>query len=501
STCATMGINAMVNTLAHLRLMDAAANTAGAGIGNDYKALVCIFLRGGCDMNNVVIPIGANPQASAYQTDRGVVAVPEAQITNTKLNVPSAADQQFGLHPNCNNMASMFNDGDLAFVTNVGTLAYPTDPGNYGTNVLPLQLFSHSDQVNEWMSSISDKPFTSGWGGRIADLLHGDNQGSQTSMLITAAGNNDFLVAPGASVPQYAVTTSGAISLAGYGLQNNPDPYANALDANGNYLTNSTGRRLEAFERIMNFTHDHLLEEGYNTVVRRARENEAIITAATMEAANLNVDYDAIWNTYNANHDLGNQLKMVAQLIAGRACLGNKRQIFFCDIGGFDNHQDIVQDLPDLLLEVDTAVGAFNQALKEMAVEDPDFSYNDVTVFESSDFNRTWTPNGNDANTSGTDHAWGTHAFLFGGAVQGGQVYGAFPELAVGGADDVPSGSRGRWIPTTAVDQYAAVIAKWFGVEGNGTQGDQMATILPNLSRFDSPFASGSGLEFLDLLS
>ena len=499
STCATLGINAMVNTLAHLRLMTAAANTSGANIGNDYKALVCIFLRGGCDMNNVIIPIGSNPQVAAYQADRGVVAVPETSITTTKLNYPSAASQQYGLHPNCENLATLFNTGDLAFVTNVGTLAYPTDPSNYGSTVLPLQLFSHSDQVNEWMSSISDKPFTSGWGGRIADLLNDSmNPNSSTSMLITAAGNNDFMVSPGASVPQYAVTSNGAISLAGYGTN-----YTNALDANGNYKANQNGRRLEAFEKVMNFTHDHLLEEGYNTVVRRARENEAIITAATnaAEAVSLGVDFDSIWNTYNANHDLGDQLKMVAKLIAGRECLGNKRQIFFCDLGGFDNHQDIVQDLPDLLTQVDTAVGAFNFALKDMASKDANFSYNDVTVFESSDFNRTWTPNGNDPDNSGTDHAWGTHAFIFGGAVQGGQFYGSFPTLAVGGPNDVPSGSRGRWIPTTAVDQYAAVIAKWFGVEGTGVNGDQMATILPNLSRFDSPFASGSGLEFLDLLA
>ena len=377
-------------------------------------------------MNNVVIPIGTNPYASAYQTDRGVVAVPEAQITTTKLDYPSSLDQQFGLHPNCTNMATMFNDQELAFVTNVGTLAYPADPSNYGTNVLPLQLFSHSDQVNEWMSSIADKPFTSGWGGRIADLLHEtQNIGSGTSMLITAAGNNDFLVAPGASVPQYAVTTSGAISLSGYSGDGNP--YGGALEANGDYKSNNQGRRLEAFERIMNYTHDHLLEEGYNTVVRRARKNEAIITAATMEAATLGVDFDQIWNNFSADNDLGNQLKMVAQLIAGRACLGNNRQIFFCEVGGFDNHQDIVQDLPDLLAEVDAAVGAFNHALKEMAVLDGGLNYSDVTVFESSDFNRTWTPNGNDPGSSGTDHAWGTHAFLLGGRFKVGKCMVPFP--------------------------------------------------------------------------
>ena len=206
----------------------------------------------------------------------------------------------------------------------------------------------------------------------------------------------------------------------------------------------------------------------------------------------LDLDLDTIFT--NANSGIGDELKAVARLIAGRKCLGNRRQIFFVDLGGFDNHQDLNADLATLLTSLDNAIGAFNEAMKALALVDSDFSYDKVTTFQASDFNRTWTPNSANPDSAGTDHAWGTHTFMFGGAVNGGQIYGTFPELALGGLVDVPSGSRGRWIPTTAVDQYCAVLANWFGVDPGSTQ---METIFPNLDRFENPFAAGSNLAFL----
>jgi uncharacterized protein (DUF1501 family) len=186
----------------------------------------------------------------------------------------------------------------------------------------------------------------------------------------------------------------------------------------------------------------------------------------------------------------------VARLIAGRECLGNKRQIFFVDLGGFDTHSSLNGRLNPLLTQLDQAVGAFNAGMKELAIKDANFEYDKVTTFQASDFNRTWTPNGTATSSAGTDHAWGTHTFAFGGAVNGGDFYGSFPTLGVGTADDVPSGSRGRWIPTTAVDQLAAKVANWFGVpEGSS----EMEAIFPNLYRFDSPFdpAAGANLGFI----
>lgn len=498
-TCGAMGIGSLVNTLAQLQLINAAAAADVSGsdvVGGDYKALVCLFLRGGCDTNNVLIPVAGNPQAASYTADRNVVGIrngvadaalnPGGADDTIPINVPGGGP--FGLHPSLTNLAAMYNGGEAAFVANVGTLAQPTTTANYDSVGLPKQLFSHSDQVTEWMSSIADKPYTSGWGARVAELFHDTwNPDSQTSMLITAAGNNQFM--NGGDVPQYSVTSSGAISLASFGTS-----YSSALNPDGTYKTNSTGQRLKALERIMGYSHSHLLEDGYTTVVRRARENEAVVTEASAVATGLGLDLDATWAAYGTEGNVADELKAVARLIAGRDCLGNKRQIFFVDIGGFDNHQDINADLGGLLTSVDQAVGAFNQAMKDLAAADPDFSYEQVTTFQASDFNRTWTPNSDDPGTAGTDHAWGSHSFVIGGAVQGGQLYGSFPELAVGGLDDVPQGSRGRWIPTTAVDQYAAVLAKWFGVSPNSTE---MATIFPNLSRFEDPFGGSANLAFL----
>lgn len=502
-SCGMMGVGSLINVLTQLQLINSAAAADVDGVdvvGSDYKAIVCLFLRGGCDMNNVLIPTVGNPQAQGYTTDRNVVGIrngvvdaalnPDGLDDTLPITVPGG--DLFGLHPAMPNLAAMYGANEAAFVANVGTLAQPTTPATYQSVALPKQLFSHSDQVTEWMSSIADQPYTSGWGARVADLYHSTwNPQSQTSMLITAAGNNQFM--NGGEVNQYSVTSTGAISLASFGTN-----YSSALDSNGNYNQNATGQRLKALERIMAYSHTHILEEGYNAVVRRARENEAIVTEAATVASDLGLNFEQTFQNMGADSGVADELLAIAKLIAGRDCLGNKRQIFFVDLGGFDNHQDINGDLGTRLSQVDNAIGAFNQAMKELAAVDTEFGYDKVTTFQASDFNRTWTPNSDNPATAGTDHAWGTHCFMFGGAVNGGNVYGTFPELAVGGLNDVPSGSRGRWIPTTAVDQHAAVLAKWFGVPlGTNGLSEEMKTIFPNLDRFESIDATTANLGFL----
>ena len=497
-TCGAMTVGPLVNTIAQLSLINSAAASTGdpAYDPSDYKALVCIFLSGGCDANNVLIPRTTNPYADVYAADRAAVAIGNGIVnatynpTGADLTIPITVPGQspFGLHPSLTNLASMFSANEAAFVTNVGTLAEPTTQSGYGTANLPKQLFSHSDQVTEWMSSIADQPYTSGWGARVADLYNDTwNEFSQTSMLITAAGSNRFQ--GGGQNSQYAVSSTGAISLAGFGTN-----YGNAVDGNGDYKTTSTGNRFKAFERIMQYSQGHIIEEAYNEVIRSARKNEALINEAMAVEAALGIDFDAIWTSFGATGDLADELKAVARLIAGRACLGNNRQIFFVQMGGYDNHSSINTSLPGLLSELDKAVGAFNAALKEIDLKDSDFAYDKVTTFQASDFNRTWTPNKTDVGSAGTDHAWGTHTFVFGGAVNGGNFYGSYPELGIGSISDVPSGSRGRWIPTTSVDQLSAKLANWFGVPAGSSE---METIFPNLYRFDDPFGAGSNLGFL----
>ena len=503
-TCGAMTIGPLVNTLAQLSLINSAsASTSGSTslVGTDYKALVCIFLSGGCDMNNVLIPVGSHPLAANYAKDRGAVAVangvvqPLYNASGENLTIPvSVPDHDtFGMHPALPNLAEMFEAGEAGFVCNVGTLAEPTTTNTYGGTSLPKQLFSHSDQVTQWMSSISDKPYTSGWGARVAELYNDTwNRHSQTSMMITAAGNTSFL--NGSSrVSQYSVSSLGSISLAGFG-STRTERYRNSLETDGSYKDNASGRRFEALERIMQYSHAHILEEGYSEVFRSARANETVINEAMQSEQSLGIDFDSIFAHYNATGDIAEELKVIARLITGRERLGNNRQIFFVDLGGFDNHQDLNADHPALLGELDKAIGGFNASLKALAEKDSDFSYDQVTTFQASDFNRTWTPNGTDITSSGTDHAWGSHSFVFGGAVKGGRFYGTFPELAIGGSDDVPSGSRGRWIPTTSVDQFAAVLAHWFGVPAGSSE---MATIFPNLYRFEDPFGSSAKLDFI----
>lgn len=524
---AGIGVTGLASTLTNLNLIqNASAASTGMNMG-DYKALVCFFLAGGCDTNNLLIPFGNHPGRANYEADRRFVAVSESDITNagTSLNAPSSSDRQYALHPSCQAMAEMFNAGELAMIANCGTLAVPI-PENvslnqYNATVKPIQLFSHSDQVNEWFSSIPQNPFVSGWAGRVADLFRssaysdpapggqGINKDSVASMLVTAAGSTDLLVSPGGAIPQYAVSRNGAISFAGYGTN-----YSSAL-SNGAYQNNSSGRRLKAFESIINYQHEHILEQGYSEVLKSARENEELIGAATnvadsadagpfpsdnyLETVFLNTYNGLLGTTFTAATQLPvdvQEMLITCKLIAGRECLGNTRQVFFMNKGGFDTHADINTVLPGLLADVDAIVACFNEAMKALAQYDSEFDYNMVTLFQASDFNRTWTPN-----TSGTDHAWGTHTFVCGGAVAdanagGSQIYGKFPELAVQGANDVPgNNNRGRWIPQISTDQYYARLAKWFGV----SSGD-MEIIFPNLANgFTSPFAPETNLDFIGL--
>lgn len=494
TACASLGVTGLVNALAQMRLMTAAMAQGPAGGG--YKAIVCLFLNGGNDSNNLLVPAGtASPGnlRSDYENGRGVLALPSAGLM--PITVPGttrAFDRHhggtkyaMGLHPKAGDIAQLFNNGDLAFLCNTGTLAFPVSSrAEYlsGNVPLPVQLFSHSDQQTQWQSSVSDKPFSSGWGGRAAELMHTANNmpGSKVSMSISLAGINSFQVGTSGLVTQYVVSPNGTVPLSGFGTA-----YASALNGDGSYKTTNEGKKLKAFENIMRLTHGNLHEEEYNRIVVRARATEGTIGAAiTAAAAYPQIDT----NFTGLTSSLQNQLKMVAKLIAGRGTLGNNRQVFFCQVGGYDTHQTLLESHGNLVDELNKSLKAFSQTLKDIGVWD------NVVTFTASDFNRTFSPNNLDASKAGSDHGWGSHAMIMGGAVNGGDLYGSFPALRMGdatGSLDAGS-SRGRWIPTTSVDQYSSVLTKWMGANSS-----EMEAIFPNLNRFDDPTVAAANLGFL----
>lgn len=546
STCATLGITSMVNTLSQLQMI----GTAAASIPQtDFKSLVCIFLAGGNDSNNLLVPLGASAARTHYEQFRGVplyaggsggIAIPAAELAATQItplnagayNPSSGYTSTLALHPACAGLKALFDNEELAFVTNIGTL---TELGVTRANfnnispTKPPQLFSHADQVLQWQSSIADQPFTSGWGGRIADELMsaavGANEaGGGLALGVSIAGVNSFQV--GAGQQPFVMGTGGALDFDGYGPSN--VGYADALTnvnlkpfisgANGydpltstNYKTTGQGWRLKALEKLMAMNHANLFDSSFEATAKSARMTEGVVAETlsyTNGSAGDKPTLDSYFlsafdgNTTLANSDFANQLKMVARLIIGNNALiqegkpANNRQTFFVQQGGYDTHASQIAVNGNntvntgvgqfaLLNVLSRSVKAFHDAIKGhprggIALWD------DVVGFTSSDFNRTFTPNKTDS-TGGSDHGWGGHAFVFGGEVQGKRIYGTFPTLLVDDGIDC-TGSRGRWIPTTSVDQYAAKFAQWIGVPSG-----RMADVLPNLSRF----GAGTNLSFL----
>ncbi len=455
--CASVGATGLLSTLAQLRLMGAVASPDNGPVSPpraaapqpDYKALVCLFLAGGNDANNLVIPTDAATYA-AYAAGRGALALPQ----NAVLPItPRTNDgRTWGIHPAMTELRNLFNSGQFAVLANVGTLAYPMTKAQYtsGSVPRPSQLFSHNDQQVEWQSSIADKPFVTGWGGRLADLTNAFNANNRISMSITLNGQNSFQV--GKSIDQYAVGTGGAIALTGTGTG-----------------TSVNGLRTAALNDALAMQNGNLFETAFGGVTTGALGASSLVSSVITGAS----PFTALFNAAN-NSGLAQQLHMVARLVNAQQSLNLKRQIFFVRVGGFDLHDNQVTAgattsgaHANLLRDISLSLNAFNNALTQIGAQ------NQVTTFTSSDFGRTYNTNGD-----GSDHGWGSHHFLMGGAVQGGDIYGKMPTFEIDGPDDT---GRGRWIPTTSVDQYAGTLAKWFGVSAT-----DMPVVLPNLGRFAS---------------
>jgi uncharacterized protein (DUF1501 family) len=436
SVCAAVGMTSLASTVFDLRRVAAAALPAS---GTDYKALVCVFLYGGNDSNNMLVPYDPTDYAS-YAAVRQGLALP--QNTLLPINLLSGGDGRlWSLHPNLPALQSLFGQQHLAILGNAGPLVAPVtiDQWNNGTAALPPQLFSHSDQTLHWQTSIPDQPPSTGWGGRVADMLRALNGTAQISMSMSLAGSNTFQV--GNLLSEFQVQPGGTPGLA-------------------NYTTDPTDPQSNALRALLQQSYGNLFQSGYRDIFQRALSNDLLLQTIFATLPPLQTQFPQT--------DLGVQLQTVAQLIEARTQLSQQRQVFFVATGGFDTHGGQLPAQVQLLQEINDAFAAFYAATVEMQVQ------NNVTAFTASDFGRTYLSNGD-----GSDHGWGSHHLVMGGAVLGGRLYGRVPTLAINGPDDT---GDGRWIPTTSVDEYSATLAKWFGVSAT-----DMPTVFPNLYRFNTP--------------
>ena len=450
TTACALGGLALASTVDSFQAVSALTPQAAP----DYRALVCVFMNGGNDGNNMVVSLDQYAAYSAARAAAGL-AIPQTSL----LPVSPAGGGSYGFHPSMAEMQSLFNQGRLAVLCNTGPLVEPLTRATYqsGAGKRPLQLFSHSDQVALFQTAVADSVSQTGWGGRVADRTAGLNGAATFPQNVSIAGINLFLT--GGNTRQLAIADSNT-------------SLANVLP-----LT-MTGSAAEVNSRLASFNELRTLDNGHKLVKAASdTRSSAMQTRAALASVGSPTFAAAFPNT-----TLGRQLQQIARLIALRDTLGVKRQIFFAQLGGFDTHSGqraVVNNQPGgqdgLLLQVSQAMNAFYAATVEMGI------HNNVTTFTLSDFSRTLNPAGSGQNQVGSDHAWGNHHLILGGAVRGGSFYGTYPTLAAGGPDDTDGGSapRGRWIPTTSVEQYAATLAGWYGL----AQSDFPA-VFPLLDRF-----------------
>jgi len=465
---------AFVSSLDRFAIVQAMVNQQ-PDVAADYKALVCIFLSGGTDCNNMVVPVTQYNDVGGYAAVRSAsgLAIPQSALLS--ISPPNQGGNVFGLHPNLspevanpgqpNGLMGPWSQNKLAILCNFGSLLQPTTKAQYQSNVngafRPYQLFSHSDQVAQQMTSISNQVGQTGWGGRVSDQTGGLNGVVPLPMSISVAGTNLFET--GVTSRQLAIGTGTLASV----LNLNWNGPASASPFNNG----------SAYRQLLGFDTDAFLIKGASDTT-----NAALAADTTLNQP------DPILATTFPPTGLGNQLRQIAKLIkisnlpVSSGGLGFKRQIFFASLGGFDTHTNETSANPtvpngaggqgNLLTQLSQAMRAFYD---EMVAQG---NSNSVTQFTISDFGRTFQPSGTGAGTVGSDHAWGSHALILGGAVQGGTFYGTYPTLALNSSDD-DGGNRGRWIPTTSIEQYAATLSAWYSLAPS-----DIPKVFPNLSRF-----------------
>ncbi|MEX1119018.1 MAG: DUF1501 domain-containing protein [Terrimicrobiaceae bacterium] len=464
ASCAAVGSIALLNTLLNLRLM---SSVAAQGTGGSYKALVCLFLSGGNDSFNMLVPSDPDHHVE-YElirgglhnatTESGGLALPNVGQPGGLLPLSPLGNlggREFGLHPAMERLQGLFESGRAAFVCNVGSLIQPGmtramhDAGIH----VPFGLYSHADQIEQWQTAYPEGRTTIGWAGRAADLLQSMNTANGLSMNISLGGTN--LWQTGNQVLQYGLNSSGVSDLDGYDVDWDQASWG------------MSPIRGAAVDSQLGMDYQNLLERTFANKTRNAIEAYQVFQEATSLPLPGNVTFP--------NTQIGNSFRMVARTIAGRSVLGAQRQTFFVQLGGWDHHDEVIDNQQVMLGQVSEAVGAFYDALTAMGLGDQ------VATFTASDFGRTLTSNGR-----GSDHAWGGNHFVVGGGVQGRRLFGQYPDLYAENSLDT---GRGRLIPTTSVDAYFAELALWFGVAKSS-----LPLVIPNITRFYDPTSGADPL-------
>jgi len=456
ASCAAIGSTAFLSTALNLGMINtAAARPHILSNGNDYKAMVCILLAGGADSFNMLMPTTPEDYAE-YTAVRGDLALPyvpgnptESQIL--ELNGMDANGKTYGVHQGMGAVRDLYNAGDLAFISNIGTLIEPiVDVDDlYGTGKrLPLGLYSHADQIMQWQTSVPQNRTAVGVGGRMADMLKDMCGIDAVSMNISLDGKNRFQA--GNSVIEFS-------------LPNNATPDNLGFEAPPNWWPSQgylAQARNQAVNNLVEDVYSNIFQKTYGSLTRQTVESIELFRSALARKPDIPVTF--------SDNRLSQDLRMMSEVISVNKHLGNQRQIFFTTFGGWDHHDEVLGNQNRMLPILSNAMNEFQQAMTHLGLHD------DVVTFTISDFSRTLTSNGN-----GSDHAWGGNSMIMGGAIDGGKIYGNYPILNLN--DSLNIDQRGRFIPTTSVDEFYAELALWFGASSN-----DLSYILPNIGNFYS---------------
>ena len=428
------------------------ARTVAADTAEGYRALVCILLAGGNDSFNMLVPNDSD-QYAEYAAIRSDLALERSSL----LALPgvTAQGRSYGLHPGMQEVQHLYASGELCLLANVGTLVEQVDAQQIesGSARVPVGLFSHSDQIAQWQTAVPDGRVAQGWGGRMADLLSGVNLANGISMNISLGGTNLFQ--SGRQTVEYAISAEGdgATSI-------------NAYDDGSDF----GALRKRMIDDLLQVSHSNVLRREYARRLRASIDAQAVFVSALQASTTPTTAFSA--------SPFSQSLRQVARVIAAREALGACRQTFFVQVGGWDHHDEVLDNQAGMLPAISRGLGEFRDALVELGV------YSDVTTFTTSDFGRTLTSNG-----KGSDHGWGGHHVAMGGSVAGGQIIGSYPLLSTTSPLDV---GRGIYIPTTSVDEYFAELALWFGVPAS-----DLELVLPNVRGFYAPGSPERPLGFL----